>query len=83
MLPLYRNLEQSFGVHQMHFHIPVARSFLRMHKPSHYGDDMSLYRGTIVEALKTGKVVCGLERGMYGLGLRGVAPVRWKGSIAR
>ena len=81
MLPLYRNLERSFGVHQVHFHIPMGRSFLRMHKPTQYGDDVSLYRGTIMEAIREGQVVCGLEHGVYGLGLRGVAPVRWEGVI--
>ncbi|MBI4774631.1 MAG: PAS domain-containing protein [Deltaproteobacteria bacterium] len=76
MLPLYKKLEKSFGVHQVHFHVPMARSFLRMHRPTQYGDDMSLYRGTILEAYKTGRVVCGLEHGAFGLGLRGVAPIR-------
>jgi len=77
MLPLYKNLEQSFRVHQLHFHVPMARSFLRMHQPSQYGDDMSLYRGTVLEVFRTGRVVFGLEHGRFGVGLRGVAPVRW------
>ncbi len=81
MKPTLANLKQSFGIDQLHFHTPVAVSFLRVHKPDRYGDHMSFFRGTIVEAMRKGEVVYGLERGVYGTGCRGVAPVRWQGRI--
>ena len=36
------------GVDQMQFHVPPATSFLRLHAPSLYGDDLSEFRPLVV-----------------------------------
>jgi PAS domain S-box-containing protein len=74
MLPLYEELRSDFGILQLHFHVPPGRSFLRVHKPEEFGDSLA-YRKSILEVYKTGERVGGLESGITGLGIRGVAPI--------
>jgi PAS domain S-box-containing protein len=79
LLPAYETLNEEFGIKQFHFHVPPATSFLRLHLPKQYGEDMEAYRQTINRARETGKGVGGLEWGVTGFGLRGVVPVFYKG----
>jgi len=74
MFPVYQTLKTQFEIAQFHFHTPDGRSFLRLHKLDEFGESLS-YRKTIMEAEKTGKGVAGLERGLAGLGIRGIAPI--------
>ena len=73
------DLGPAYGVEQFQFHTAPATSFLRVHLPEKYGDDLSAFRRTVVEANATGKPVSGLERGAAGLGIRGVVPVNSAG----
>ena len=75
LLPVYEKLRNEYGVRQIHFHTPPAKSFLRIHQPSLYGGDMSAYRHTIIEAFTKMEGVGGLEWGDTGYGIRGVVPV--------
>ncbi len=68
-------LKKDYGVRQMQFHTPDAHSFLRLHKPSKYGDDLSAFRATVVKANQTLRPVSGLEKGKAGFGIRGVVPM--------
>jgi len=77
----YRILNEIYGVEQFHFHVPPATSFLRLHAPEQYGDEMASFRPTIVRALKTGKDVSGIEVGVFGMSIRGVAPVFYEGEL--
>ncbi|MDY6989557.1 MAG: cache domain-containing protein [Thermodesulfobacteriota bacterium] len=77
--PTYVQLHESFGIKQFHFHVPPATSFLRLHLPGQYGEDMQAYRHTINVARQTGKGVGGLEWGVTGFGVRGVVPVFFQG----
>ncbi len=80
LLPIYNNeLRPNFGVRQFQFHTPPATSFLRLHKPSKFGDDLSGFRKTVIEANKTKKPIVGFEVGRGGLGLRVVYPVEYQG----
>ena len=79
--PLFEQLEKEFGIKQMHFHVPPGRSFLRVHSPGRFGEMIS-YRRAIMDSMKSGQGVVGLEWGLTGLGIRGVAPVYYKGSLA-
>jgi len=72
--PIYDSLKE-FGVNQLHFHTPDIHSFLRVHTPEKYGDDLSATRETIVEANKTRKKIIALETGATGLGFRVIQPV--------
>jgi methyl-accepting chemotaxis protein len=71
----FKRLRQDYGVEQLHFHTPPATSFLRMHKPAKFGDDLSAVRPTIVKTNVERKPVTGLDIGLFGLGLRGLAPI--------
>ncbi len=78
--PIFRQLKTEYGIFQFHFHIPPAKSFLRLHLPDVSGEMIS-YRTTVMEAMKTGRGVAGLEWGMGGLGIRGVVPIYHKGTL--
>lgn len=64
---------------QFQFHTPPATSFLRLHKKSKFGDDLSAFRQTVVQANTTKQPVVGLEVGKEGPGLRAVYPVFYQG----
>ncbi|MCR6629228.1 MAG: methyl-accepting chemotaxis protein [Magnetospirillum sp.] len=74
-------LKNTYGVDQMQFHVPPATSFFRVHMPKKFGDDLSSFRRTVVEANRGGKPVMGLENGVGGLGIRSVQPVRVDGQL--
>jgi len=73
--PAFEEMQDRFGVRQFQFHLPPATSLVRIHKPEKFGDDLSGFRKTVVNANLQRKPVQGLERGVAGLGLRGVMPV--------
>ena len=75
MLPVFEALAKPFSIEQFQFHTPPATSFLRVHKVSKFGDDLSKIRETVVETNATKKPVVGLETGVAGLGIRGVVPL--------
>ncbi|MGE5478331.1 MAG: cache domain-containing protein [Bacteroidales bacterium] len=72
-------LKSAYGVEQMQFHIPPATSFYRVHLPAKFGDDLSSFRRTVVEANRDAKPVMGLENGVGGMGIRSVLPVKVDG----
>lgn len=81
LMPTYESLHRDFDIGYFHFHTPPATSYLRLHRPGQSGEEMSSFRKTIADALKEGRPVAGLEMGVLGLGIRGVAPVSHKGGI--
>ena len=80
-LPLYERLKKDFGIRQFHFHIPPGKSFLRVHAPDMSGEMIS-YRKAIMDVMKSGRGIESLEWGLTGLGIRGVAPVHYRGKLA-
>lgn len=62
LTPSYKNM-QSRGVLQFHFVFPNNVTFLRMHKPSKFGDDLSDIRYTFKHANETKESVKGFEQG--------------------
>ncbi len=77
----FLQLNRDFDIAQVHFHLPPAISFLRLHRPEMYGDEMESYRRTIRDAIRTRTGVAGLEKGLLGFGIRGVAPVIYMGTL--
>ncbi len=73
-LPIYQGMKEH-GVEQMQFHLPPATSFLRLNSLSKYGDDLSTFRSTVVDANKESKIIVGLEEGVTGYGFRAIIPV--------
>ncbi|NHM27238.1 methyl-accepting chemotaxis protein [Desulfofundulus sp. TPOSR] len=67
------------GIDQFQFHLPPATAFLRLHMPDKFGDDLSSFRATVVEANRSKKPVAGLEEGRGGYGFRVVVPVFYQG----
>jgi methyl-accepting chemotaxis protein len=78
-LPGFQKLKSDYGVRQFQFHEPPATSFLRLHKPAKFGDDLSSFRFTVVEANQSHQPIQGLEVGVAGLGVRGLVPVSHQG----
>lgn len=78
-VPGFQRLREDHGIAQFQFHLPPATSFLRVHAPEKFGDDLTAIRQTIIETNRARKPVSGLERGVYGLGIRSLVPVEHDG----
>ena len=74
-MPIFKEFEKKYGINVLHFQTPPAMSFLRLHEPDKFGDDLSALRHTIVQANSSKQTVIGLEQGRYGLSSRAVVPV--------
>lgn len=78
-LPMFTDIKSKLNIFQFQFLTPPATSFLRLHKPEKFGDDLSQIRHTIVQVNQQKQTVVGLEKGVLGTGMRGVAPVFFEG----
>lgn len=76
--PVYDELSKK-GIAQFQFHLSPATSFLRVHKPEKFGDDLSSFRNTVVACNNEKKIIKGLEEGVAGYGFRVVVPVYYEG----
>lgn len=72
--PVFEKVNEE-GIVQFQFHLPPAVSFLRVHSPLEYGDDLSAFRGMVVGCNQENKIMQGLEEGRAGFGFRVVMPV--------
>ncbi len=70
----YMKLKE-YGFKQVHFHLPNNHSFLRMHAPQKYGDDLSSFRKTVVYVNNNHKKISGFEEGFANDGYRFVFPL--------
>lgn len=75
LVPAYQVLERDFGARQFQFHTAPAISWLRVHQPAKFGDDLSSFRHSVVATNTSQKPIQGLETGVAGLGARGIVPV--------
>ncbi len=74
--PSWQRMQKQFLARQLHFHLgPGSTSFLRVHKPQKFGDNMDNVRYTIVDANKWLQPTRGFETGRVYSGIRGVVPV--------
>ncbi len=78
--PSYVFMRKTYGISQFNFHTIPPRMFLRLHRLYEFGDDLS-YRRTIIDTLVSHHETYGLERGLTGHGIRGVAPVFHRGEL--
>lgn len=63
---------------KLHFHLPPARSFLRIWRSAGKkdgGDDLSSFRSTVLRVNQDKKTVSGIEIGRGGFAVRGLVPV--------
>jgi len=74
MKKLYKTLKEE-NIRQFHFHFKNNESFLRMHRPENFGDDLTKIRGT-VELVNRKKIYFkGFEEGRIFNGYRYVFPI--------
>src|SRR5512140_1796324 len=69
------------GIPLITFQTPPALVFYRVHAPKVFGDDISGRRNTVVEAIKTGKPIVGVEPGREALSIFGMTPIVRDGKI--
>lgn len=75
-LPKYLGLEkENEFFHVMHFHLPDSTTFLRMHAPEFYGDDLHGIRPIVDDVHVNHKPKSGFEIGKHGVFFRVVQPV--------
>jgi len=88
LVPTFEVMQQKYGVEQFQFHITGqvekgetagqysdAISFLRVHQPAKYGDNLSGFRKSVVATNQSKQPQHGFEKGVFGLGMRGVVPM--------
>jgi methyl-accepting chemotaxis protein len=63
------------GIPLISFQTPPALTFYRVHAPKTFGDDVTARRGTVVEAIRDGKHIVGVEPGRESLGIFGMTPI--------
>ena len=78
---LYKLLKHKYeqmelrGVHQYHFVMPDNTTFLRMHKPEKYGDNLEKVRYSFANTNKTHKPTIGFEQGRTAHAFRNTYPL--------
>lgn len=81
--PAWKVVQNKFAARQLHFLFgPGAKSYLRVHRPEKFGDNMDDVRHTIVDVNTYKKAVSGFETGRVYSGIRGVVPVFYTGVSA-
>lgn len=78
--PAFVFMKKNYGISQFNFHVLPPRMFLRLHRLYEFGDDLS-YRKTIADTVSVTEETYGLEKGLTGYGIRGVAPVFYQGKL--
>ncbi len=74
--PIYKKLsDENPYLKIMHFHTKDTKSFLRLHKPEKFGDDLSSIRPIINKVNQTKKKEIAMEAGRYGVYYRLALPV--------
>lgn len=80
-LPLYEELKrENKHLYVMHFHHPDGRSFLRMHKPEDFGDDLREIRPAVQHVHQNKSPLTCYEIGIHGAFYRIIQPVFYQGS---
>ncbi len=69
------NKLKSFNLKQLHFQLPNNDSFLRMHRPNIYGDNLSNVRPTVKYVNENQKEIHGFEEGRIFNGFRYIYPL--------
>ncbi len=74
--PMFAVQHEKYGMDQCQFHIPPAISFLRLHAPEKFGDDLSTFRPMIVSVNQDHVARKGLVIAATGPAVFGVAPIQ-------
>lgn len=76
--PRYKDISK-MGIKQVHIHLPNNESFLRMHAPEKFGDDLSATRPTVAYVSTHHTEIDTFEDGIMSYGLRFVFPLFHQG----
>jgi len=80
----WQRVKDHFAARQLHFHMgPGSNSFLRVHRPERWGDNMDSVRHTIVAVNDRHQPVKGFETGRVYSGLRGAVPVTYFDEVSQ
>lgn len=71
----YAELVREAKVRQLHFHLRNNESFLRLHRPDKFGDDLSSVRATVNYVNTEHRPISGFEEGRIYNGYRFVFPI--------
>jgi methyl-accepting chemotaxis protein len=63
------------GIPLISIQTPPGITFYRVHEPKVFGDDVTKRRITVVEALRAGKQIAGVEQSRLSLGIFGMTPI--------
>jgi len=74
-LGMFHVIESKYSIDQAQFHVPPGVSFLRLHKPSVFGDDQTSYRPMLAEALHEKSVRKGTAITKGGPAIFGIVPI--------
>jgi methyl-accepting chemotaxis protein len=73
--PSLKVQKQRFSVAEAQFHLPPAKSYLRVFKPKAPQEDLSTFRQMVLKVNKDKVPLSGIEIGRRGIGIRGVVPI--------
>lgn len=71
----FEEMQEESLVQFLHFHLPGNESFLRLHRPDKFGDDLSDIRPTVVYVNRERTAVSGFESGRLHGGYRFIFPL--------
>ena len=74
-IPLKMKNDTEYKNIKIHLHTKESKSFVRGWNIDKFGDDLSLFRASVVEVNKNKKPISTFEIGNAGLGLRSVTPI--------
>ncbi|WP_411878973.1 cache domain-containing protein [Polaromonas sp. YR568] len=66
---------EKYGISQAQFHLAPAVSFLRVHNPEKFGEDLAKYRQIVVEVNQANAIRKGIEITTSGIGVFGTLPM--------
>lgn len=66
---------EKYGISQGQFHLPEKTSFLRLHNPAKFGEDLSSYRQMVIDVNDSKAIRRGLEITTSGVGIFGTVPM--------
>lgn len=72
---MFLDQREKYAVEQVQFHLPPATSFLRLHAPDLYGDDLSAFRPMLVSVNRDHIARRGLGIARTGPAIFGIAPM--------
>ncbi len=73
--PMFKVLDEKYGVNTGQFHVPPGVSFLRLHNPEKHGDDQTSYRPMLTDVNENHVVRQGIMITRTGPAIGGIVPI--------